>query len=180
METRLVTTPLATFFGDVLAHSFADLDVPHRGALEYLADLLARFATVDALYPEDPAGGRLETLVDRLAAIQRAWQLDGPSFDPGREVELRRGIAEVCLFLAGFFWERVRAAGATRHHVREGRRAYRFLAGYHRARGHPLAPVYATLAARFETYAAVLAYMRDVYLGADFAAWPHRAFARFA
>lgn len=178
MEARLVTTPLTTFFGDLLARSFADLDIPHRGALEYLADLLARFAAVGALYPDDGAGRRLETFGDRLAAIQRTWQLDGPAFDPGREVQIRQGIAESALFLSGFFWERVRAESATRHYHRQGRRAYRFLAGYHRAHGRPAAEVYAALAARFETYAAVLAYMRDVHLGADFAPWPHTAFTR--
>jgi len=38
--------------------------------------------------------------------------------------------------------------------------------------------LYQTLSTRFETYAAVISYMRDVHLGAEFAPWPHPVFAR--
>lgn len=178
MNARLAGPSVKDFFGETLRESFADLDIPDRGTLDYLADLLGRFALTDELYPLDQVGDRLQTLADRLAEIQRSWQLGSCHFDPAREVEVRRGMAEYTLFMSGFFWEAVRSAGATRHFVREGRRSYRFLAEYHRAHRRPEAPVFATVAARFETYAAVLSYMRDVHLGAEFAAWPHKVFAR--
>jgi hypothetical protein len=178
MDARLAGPSIKDFFADVLRASFADLDIADRGSVQYLADLLGRFALTDELCPLDQVGGRLRTLTDRLAEIQRSWDLGSRHFDPTREVEIRRGIAEYTLFMSGFFWEAVRGAGATRHFVRQGRRAYRFLAEYYRALHRPEAQVYATVAARFETYAAVLSYMRDVHLGAEFAAWPHKIFAR--
>lgn len=178
MDAQLVTAPVKEFFGETLRESFADLDISDRGTVDYLADFLARFVETGAMYPLDQTGERLESLGDRLAEIQRSWQLGGRHFDPAREVDVRRGMAEYALFMSGFFWERVRSTAVTRHYVREGKRAYRFLAEYHRAHRRPEAQVYATLAARFETVAAVLSYMRDVHLGAEFAPWPHKVFAR--
>jgi len=171
-------TPIKTLFGDALRASFADLDISDRGTLDYLADLLARFAITGELYPLGVTGERLETVGDRLREIQRSWRLESRHFEPERELAIRRGIGDSTLFLAGFFWESVKSASVTRHFVREGKRAYRFLAEYHRAHGRAQARIFATLAARFETNAAVLSYMRDVHLGAEFAPWPHKVFAR--
>jgi hypothetical protein len=172
--------PLKDFFAEALRVSFMDLDIPDRGALPYLADLLTRYADSAAVRPETRDGGRLESMGDRLAAIQRSWDLSGAEFHPGREPELQRGIGDYTLFMSGFFWEHVRGSSMARHYVRQGKRAYRFLGAYHRARSERDAVVYATLAGRFETFAAVLSYMRDVHLGAEFAAWPHKAFARIS
>jgi hypothetical protein len=172
--------PLKQFFTEALRASFADLDIPERGALDYLADLLARYATTAELRPEATSGGRLETIGERLGEIQRCWDVSGPDFQPGREPALQRGIGDYALFMSGFFWESVRGASMARHYVRQGKRAYRFLGAYHRARSEREAIVYATLAGRFETFAAVLSYMRDVHLGAEFATWPHKAFARIS
>ncbi len=172
------TTPLKTLFAETVKASFADLDISDRGTTEPLADLLTRFVAVGDLWPLGVTGPRLESLADRVREIQRAWRLDGGHFDPKREVELRQGIGDYTLFMTGFFWEWVKSESVTRHYVREGKRAYRFVAEYHRAQGRPEAARFATLAARFETCAAVLSYMRDVHLGAEFAPWPHRIFAR--
>jgi len=174
----IATTPLKVLFGEALKASFTDLDISDRGTTGYLADLLARFSTTGDLWPLGVTGDRLESLADRLREIQLAWWSDGPHFDPRREVEVRQGIGDYTLFMAGFFWEWVKSESVTRCFVREGKRAYRFVAGYHRAHGRPEAVCFATLAARFETCAAVLSYMRDIHLGAEYAPWPHRIFAR--
>ncbi len=177
-QTPIVTIPVKTLFQDALKASFADLDISDRGTTSYLADLLARFSAADALWPTGLDGGRIESLADRVAEIQRTWRVDDRHFDPRREVELRRGMGDYTLFMTGFFWERVKSQSATRYFVREGKRAYRFVAEFHRAQGQPEAARFATLATRFETCAAVLSYMRDVHLGAQFAPWPHSIFAR--
>jgi hypothetical protein len=172
------TTPVKALFAETLRGSFEDLDISDRGTAEYVADLLARYALTAELYPLGVTGIRLESIADRVREIQRSWRLDGRHFSPERELEIRRGIGDFTLFATGFFWESVKSASLTRHYVREGKRAYRFLAEHHRAAGRAEAAVYAALASRFETLAAVLSYMRDVHLGADFAPWPHKVFAR--
>lgn len=177
-QTVVETIPAKTLFEEALKASFGDLDISDRGTTDYLADLLARFVVAGDLWPLGVTGVRIESPADRVAEIQRSWQLDGGHFDPQREVELRRGIGDYTLFMTGFFWERVKSESATRHFVREGKRAYRFVAECHRAQGRPEAMRFATLSARFETCAAVLSYMRDVHLGAEFAPWSHRIFAR--
>jgi len=178
MDAPIEITPVKTLFSKVLRDSFEDLDIPAKGAADYLADLLARFATTDEMLPAGDAGQRLESLGERNAEIQRVWTIDAAQFDPAREVELRRNIADYTLFMSGFFWESVKSRSVTRHYVREGKRGYRFVAEYHRAHGQPEARLFQTLSGRFETYAAVISYMRDVHLGAEFAPWPHRVFAR--
>jgi hypothetical protein len=177
-QLAIETMPLKTLFEESLKVSFADLDIADRGTTEYLADLLVRFTATGDLWPLGVSGVRLQSLADRVAEIQRAWHLDGGHFDPRREVDLRRGIGDYTLFMTGFLWERVKGESVTRCFVREGKRAYRFVAQYHRAQGRPEAMRFATLASRFETCAAVLSYMRDVHLGVEFAPWPHRIFSR--
>lgn len=178
MDAAIVTTPVKELFGQTLRASFEDLDLADDGAVEYLSDLLARFALTEELHPLDVVGDRLVSIADRWREIQRSWQADGRHFEPERELTIQRGIGDSTLFMTGFFWERVKSHSLTRFNVRQGKRAYRFLAEYHRAHGAREAAVFLTLAVRFETFAAVLSYMRDVYLGAEFAAWPHKAFAR--
>jgi hypothetical protein len=167
------------FFAATVRQCFDDLDLPDDGVADYLTGLLERFIRADAMHPAGATGARLVSLADRLAEVQRAWTLDGPHFDPLREVEIRRDLADYALVMYGFFWEHVRDRSAQRHHARQGCRSYRFVAEYHRARGEQQARVYAALAARFDTYAALLSYLRDVHLGADFAASPRRLPARF-
>lgn len=178
MAAAIVTTPMTDLFRVALRQSFEDLDIPDRGAASYLADLLARFAVIAALHPRGVAGARLESVADRLGEIQRVWQPESPYFAPEREVELRRDLADWTLFMSGFFWEHARGAAVSRHWVRQGKRAYRFLAAYHRAHGRPAARLFRCLARRFEIYAAVLSYMRDVHLGARFAPRRERVVGR--
>jgi hypothetical protein len=167
------------FFSDNLRQCFEDLDIPDDGVADYLADLLARFTLETVVHPAGVAGDRLVSLGDRVREIQRAWTEHDAHFDPSREVAVRRDIGDYALFMHGFFWEHVRDMSARRHYLREGRRAYRFLSAYHRACGHGEAAVYAALAARFDTYAAVVSYMRDVHLGADYAPTPRTLPERF-
>lgn len=180
MDAAIEIIPVKALFSEALRESFDDLDIPDKGATDYLANLLARFGATAELLPAGAAGERLESIADRVAEIQRSWSVDAGQFDPAREIQIRRGLADYTLFMSGFFWESVKDRSVTRHYVREGKRAYRFVAEYHRAHGHPEAQLYQTLATRFATYAAVVSYMRDIHLGGEFAPWPHPVFARIS
>ena len=178
MNAAIEIISVKALFTEALRESFDDLDIADKGATGYLADLLARFAATTEMLPEGVTGERLQSIAERMAEIQRSWSIDAEQFDPARELQIRRSLADYTLFMSGFFWEAVKERSVTRHYVREGKRAYRFLAEYHRAQGQPDAALYQTLSTRFETYAAVISYMRDVHLGAEFAPWPHPVFAR--
>ena len=169
---------LRELFGLTVRLSLDDLDLQHEATARYLGDLLARFTAIDALHPRGVAGNRLDGVADVLGEIRTAWTLDGPSFDPGRELSLRRFLADSTLLMSGFFWERARAASTRRHYIRIGRWAYRFLADHARVRGVQDVMVYRRLANRFESYAGALAYLREVYLDANLAPWPHPLISR--
>jgi hypothetical protein len=178
MDAHVVTGELKTFFGAVVRESFEDLCLPCGAGGAYLVDLLTRFAVADELHPRTAAGRRLASYADHVLEIDRAWDPASPAFDPSDEVRVRRHLADYALFMTGFFWDHMRSESVTRHHVSQGKRAYRFLAEYDRSRGHAEAAVYASLAAGFESYAGVLTYMREVYLGADFAPGMRQLFVR--
>jgi hypothetical protein len=178
MDALVVSAGLKEFFAATIRESLEDLGRPAGAAGAYLVDLLVRFASADELRPRKPCGGRLDSYPDHVLAIERAWGVDGPGFDPTEEVRLRHHFADYALFMTGFFWDRMRSESVTRHYVGQGKRAYRFLAEYDRARGRVESTVYQALATGFESYAGVLTYMREVYLGADFAPGVRQLFVR--
>lgn len=165
-------------FGQTVRLSLEDLQLRDEGTGEYLTGLLTRFVTTSEWLGRGSENQRLDGTADVLAEIQRVWQADEPHFDPARELTLRRHLGDSALFLTGFFWERARHTSTKRHHTRLGKWAYRFLADYERARGSRLASVYADLAEHFESYAGALMYLREVYLDANLAPWPHPLIAR--
>jgi hypothetical protein len=178
MEALVVSAGLREFFTATIRESLDDLGLPAGPAAHYLVELLVRFASADELRPRTSCGAHLETYADHVLAIERAWHVEGPRFDPSDEIRLRRHFADCALFMTGFFWDRMRSRSVTRHFVDQGRRAYRFLAEYSRARARRESAVYEALSGGFETYAGVLTYMREVYLGADFAPGMRQLFVR--
>lgn len=163
MEPDLKPAPLSPalqqYLIDALRRSAEELALPRdEGVVRYLGELVARLAVRDDV--------RVENIAERLEAIRQAWQ-PGPDFDPGREVELRRQIGDLALYITGFVWERLHARAAQRRYIRLGRRAYRFVAEHHRAAGHPDASLYRALAGRFLRYTVLLMYLREVYVDAE-------------
>jgi hypothetical protein len=178
MEALVVSAGLKEFFAATIRESLDDLCLPAGPAGDYLVDLLVRFTSAEELRPRTPCGGRLDSYADHVLEIERAWRIDHPGFDPTEEIRLRHHFADYALFMTGFFWDRMRSESVTRHVVGQGRRAYRYLAEYDRARGRAETTVYRALATGFESYAGVLTYMREVYLGADFAPGMRQLFVR--
>jgi len=144
---------LRQFFGRAIGASLRDLALGDDPASAYLADLLTRFARTENLYPRALATPRLETVVDMLLETQAVWE-DAASFQPEREVVVRRHIGDFTLFMTGIFPERVEQTASTRYYIDQGKRAYHFVSG---------APLYRRLADRFERYVDVLAYARKVH-----------------
>jgi hypothetical protein len=166
---------LRHFFDHAIRASFSDLAFRDDPAAEYLADLLTRFARTENLFPRGSVVPRLETVVDMLLEIQGAWKDDVRSFQPEREVSVRRHIGDFTLFMTGIFRERVESTTSTRYYVTEGKRAYRFVSEHARASARGAAPPYRRLAERFENYAQALDYARRVH----FYGRPGHRFFRF-
>lgn len=159
LEPTTASPALHQYLTDSLRRSAEELALPRDEAVvRYLGDLLARLAVRDDV--------RVETIAERLEAVRRAWE-PGPGFEPVREVELRRQIGDLALYITGFVWERLHARAAQRRYIGLGRRAYRFVAEHHRAAGHPDAPLYRALARRFLRYTVLLMYLREVYVDAE-------------
>ena len=156
---------LRQFFDRALEASFRDLALGDDPASPYLGDLLARFARTENLFPTGVTAPRLETVVDLLLETQAVWREDTVSWQPEREVAVRRHIGDFTLFMTGLFRERVERTASAAYYITQGKRAYHFVSEHDRAsaRGGPAAPLYRRLADRFERYAGVLEYARKVH-----------------
>jgi hypothetical protein len=155
---------LPRFFDRVTRQTFSDLALDDPAAAGYLAVLLTRFARADALHAvQASAARRLESVMDSLLAIQRAWDVSTPEFAPEEEPRLRRHIGDYTLFMTGIFRDHVERMAIVGYYEHEGRRAYRFVAETARASGKPEAPLFRRLSERFEQYAGALGYARKVY-----------------
>jgi hypothetical protein len=167
---------LPRFFDRVTRQAFSDLALDDPPAARYLADLLTRFARTETLtVVRAVTARRLETVVDSLLAIERAWDVTSPEFDPSAEPVLRRHVGDYTLFMLGVFREYVERLAVTGYYEHEGRRAYRFVSETARAAGQPDARLFRRLSERFEQYAGALGYARKVYFRADACepgAWP--------
>ncbi len=155
---------LPGFFERVTRQVWSDLALDDQPARRYVTELLTRFARTDALYRATALPGRrLETVVEALGEIQRAWDVDSPDFAPEREQALRRHVGDFTLFMTGIFRDHVQRLDVAGLYEAEGRRAYRAVSETARAQGDPDAPLYRRLSERFEHFSGALCYMRKVY-----------------
>ena len=154
---------LRRFFDRAVRASFADLALSDDRTASYLADMLARFARTENLFPRGDAVARLDTVVDMLLEVQASWQEDSMTWAPEREVNVRRHIGDYTLFMTGIFRERVERMASTGWYISQGKRAYRFVSEHDRAAARDAAPVFRRLAERFENYATALDYARRVH-----------------
>jgi len=165
---------LPRFFDRVIRQSFRDLACDDPSVVQYLVDLLTRFARAEALHTvRELPTRRLHSVADSLLAIPEVWDLDAPDFNPAAEQALRRHIGDYTLFMTGVFREHVERLGLTDYYQREGSRAYRFLAETARTGSTGDAALFRRLSARFEHFAGALSYARKVYFRS--AEWPPTA-----
>jgi len=112
---------LYQFFRHQLQHGFSAHGLSGTPTIDYVSDILARFAQTRTLYPlRDADGRRIEHIVDMLASWQQA-QDDRPAARAGNIV---RYIGEYTLFMSGLFRDRVSARGELDYYVAHGRNAF--------------------------------------------------------
>ena len=160
---------LQHFFRHQLQRGFHahGLDAPQ--SIDYVSDMLTRFAHTRALYAvTDTAGRPIEHIVDMLGL--RAERRGAPAR------QIARHIGEFTLFMSGIFRDRVRERGQLDYYHAQGRGAFCHCAATEPSeRG---ARLYRNLGEQFEPISDVLDHLRRVQwpLAAHTTDSPLRAF----
>ncbi len=119
---------LYQFFRHQLRKGFGSHGLAEPATVDYLSELLTRFADSGSLYAvRDGEGKRVEYLVDLFA---QAWGAQTPSADWRRRMAVLRHIGEYSLFMSGLFRERLRARGELHYYRACGEQAFRQYAHY--------------------------------------------------
>jgi len=117
---------LHQFFRHQLQPGFRAHGLRDVGTIEYVAEVLARFAHARALQAlRDTDGRPLEYIVDMLASWQQAQEGRHGRRHRAREHAIMRHIGDYTLFMSGLFRERLKARGELNYYVAHGRSAFR-------------------------------------------------------
>lgn len=113
---------LYQFFRHQLSHGFAARGLAEPATVDYVSDVLTRFAQTRALYAITDAHGRpLEYVVDFLSASRDD---ETHSANRGRGHPILRHLGEYTLFMSGLFRERLSARGELGYYLVQGASAY--------------------------------------------------------
>jgi len=164
MSERTSTAPLKAFFGRLVRRTLTELWMGDEHIIDYLSDMLARFARTENLYRiKGMRGMRLESVVEMLVEANRPQDLDLGGRPLARDREIFRHIGDYTLFMTGIFREYVERLAILPYYLTQGRRSYRRVSDFDRALYIPGAQLFEELSDRFEEYAGALNYMRKVY-----------------
>ena len=119
---------LYQFFRHQVSHGFHRHGITEAATVDYVSDILTRFAQIRQLYALQDAGGRpLEYIVDMLETWQQA---QGEATRPARGRLILRHLGEYTLFMSGLFRERLKARGELDYYLAHGSSAYWRCADY--------------------------------------------------
>ena len=169
---------LRAFFQRLVFPGFAELGIADREVVQYVVDLLARFARVDQLYRvRDARGQRLETIAEMLVELGRDRQPQGRwSFD--RDMEIRRHVGDYALFTSGLFRPWVERQDLVEYYFEQGRQAYRALAEMAELSYAAEGKLFRALGEEFEHLSGALDYVRKVYMRPESHQGPYEALLR--
>lgn len=154
---------LQQFFHRQVQQGFGRYGLTQAATVEYVSDVLTRFAHTGALYPIHSSDDRP---IENIAGLLMEWrgaqgELDRP-VNRGREALVVRHIGEYALFMSGLFRERLRARGQLGYYLSHGRGAYWQCAA--RESDPKRARVFEELHRDFERIAHALDYVRTTQL----------------
>lgn len=122
---------LQQFFRHQLQQGFQARGLSEAGLLEYVSEVLARFAHTHLLYALRDAEGRpLEYIVDMLISWEEARDGGRAGRARAHERAIMRHIGDYTLFMSGLFRERLTARGELGYYVAHGRSAFQRSADY--------------------------------------------------
>lgn len=120
----MLAPSLYQFFRRHIHHAFSERGLDEPGSVDYIADVLTRFAHTPALYAvRDQAGVPLERIAHMLIEWRRAQGAEGPR-GRSRQALIMRHVGEYTLFMSGLFRERLQARGELNYYLDNGRTAY--------------------------------------------------------
>ncbi len=118
------------FFRRQVSRGFHAHGIAEPAAVDYVSDVLTRFAHIRHLYPLfDDDGRPIEHIVDMLLALERAEGREGGRAERVRGMAINRHIGEYALFMSGLFRERLTARGELGYYLAHGSNAYARAAG---------------------------------------------------
>lgn len=116
------TPTLYQFFRHQLGRGFAAHGLNEPATIDYVSEVLARFAHTHGLYAVTDTHGRpLEHVVDFLLAARGD---ETRRLDRTRRRSILRHLGEYTLFMSGLFRERLRARGELNYYLAQGASAY--------------------------------------------------------
>jgi hypothetical protein len=116
---------LHQFFRHQLQPGFRAGGIDEPATIDYVSDVLARFAETRVLYAVAGADGKpLQYIVDFLVERQRAETGTGGRGDYARVRTLTRHLGEFALFMSGMFRERLVRRGELSYYLAQGAGAY--------------------------------------------------------
>ncbi|HET9122913.1 MAG TPA: hypothetical protein VFN52_05360 [Acidiferrobacteraceae bacterium] len=115
------TPTLYQFFRRKVEQGFGESGIREAGTVDYVSDLLTRFAHTSALYAPDSRGRPLESVVQHLTEHAEG---EAERRDRSRQVFIMRHLGEYTLFMSGLFRARLQARAQLGYYVDHGRSAY--------------------------------------------------------
>lgn len=113
---------LQQFFRQQLHHGFRARGLSNAETVDYVSEVLARFAHTRLLYAlRDTDGRPLEHIVDMLVAWQQAQE---GRRERARERQVMRHLGDYTLFMSGLYRERLAARGELDYYMAHGRSAF--------------------------------------------------------
>lgn len=121
----MIAPGLYPFFRRHLQQGFDDCGLSQPALVDYVSDLLARFARTRAVYAFRHADGRaIETLAGLLTEYLQDPDGSPRSAAPPREQLVLRHLADYSLFMSGLFRDRLRARGQLSYYREQGQSAF--------------------------------------------------------
>ncbi|OGI48525.1 MAG: hypothetical protein A2151_08565 [Candidatus Muproteobacteria bacterium RBG_16_65_34] len=126
------TLSLYQFFRHQVQHGFRAQGLAEPETVDYVSEILARFAHTRLLYALRDAEGRpLEYIIDMLEHLRLAQHPEeGGRRERAREWRITRHVGEYTLFMSGLFRERLTARGELGYYIAHGSGAYGRCADY--------------------------------------------------
>lgn len=122
---------LYQFFRHQVNHGFHRHGIAEPATVDYVSDVLTRFAQMRQLYAlQDSSGRPLEYIVDMLEAWHQAQGGESGVTSPVRGRFILRHLGEYTLFMSGIFRERLKARGELDYYLAHGSSAYWRCADY--------------------------------------------------
>ncbi len=170
---------LKQFFDRIVKRAFSELFISDSVIIEYISDVLARFARTENLYRiRDSAGRRLDTVVEMLIELERGSHPEDPGYSLFRERDIQKHLGDYTLFMTGIFRENVIRRSILGYYIAEGRKSYKSVSEFDRVLYKPGAALFEELSAGFERFSGALDYMKKVYFRPEIHSGPYSKLMR--